>query len=930
MLKRILLSGLLLIVFGTTQIKAQFAGGSGTEEDPYQISTVEELQAIRDYPDKHFIQINDIDASETVAWNDSTGFEPIGNMNSRFTGSLHGNGHIIFDLMINRINENYAGLFGVMQNARLQNIHMIDVDISAKHWIGGLAGSMNGGSIEQSSVAGFINGEEFVGGLTGRLNQGTIRTSYSDASINGKIYVGGITGYIEFAEIAHSYSLSDITGVEEIGGLAGTAINIFASEDTEMMGVISESFATGLVVGKKSAGGLIGSVSWIVLTKTDKNHPYPRLSNIKPKDTKSLAANYWDSVATGQPYSIGYFPTQRELRIDTAGLSTKKMTGQNAYIHMLDFDFYDTWQLTTGYPVLSWEGADDTVEIPVVPRIITEGGAIEFGTSGIGIQKTIDFTLENTGIADLSVNVSVAGPDESLFTIDPSNQSLTISPNTTISIPVHFTPESGDSVQANLQIEHTAQNEVTPIVVSLSGEGIAVDFAGGSGTADDPWQIETLDHLDDIRLLLQDHYIQMNDLDASATSQWNNGEGFHPIGDSDTGFSGSFNGNDYEIHGLFINRPDTIGVGLFGFMDQGTIEGITLKEVQITGGRYTGSLVGFKRRGTIMHSHTEGTVQGTEAYTGGIIGFQRRGEVRNISSSVNVEGLDKAGGLIGFNGAIVTDSWASGTVNGQSEVGGLTGRNGYAPPLEGYISRSYATGNVAGQEQVGGLSGSHLNGEIENVFSTGDVSGESTIGGLIGDAFEDISYAYAIGTIEGDSQAGGVAGLTGTFSPFRFTYWNVDVAGVSEASGSGSSDGMTGVNTSEMQLQSTYKDWDFDEIWMITEGETYPYLQNLGLPVSNEDEAKRAEVPRKVELHQNYPNPFNPSTVIGYQLPVSSYVSLEVFDLLGRQVAILVNGKQSAGQYTVTFDASNLSSGFYIYRIQAGEFVSTKKLMLIK
>ncbi|SMO39807.1 T9SS type A sorting domain-containing protein [Gracilimonas mengyeensis] len=99
------------------------------------------------------------------------------------------------------------------------------------------------------------------------------------------------------------------------------------------------------------------------------------------------------------------------------------------------------------------------------------------------------------------------------------------------------------------------------------------------------------------------------------------------------------------------------------------------------------------------------------------------------------------------------------------------------------------------------------------------------------------------------------------------------------------------------------------------------------LPVSNEKEQGK---PTSFELKQNYPNPFNPSTVISYQLPVSSEVSLKVFDMLGREVASLVNTRQSAGAHQASFDASSLSSGMYIYRLQAGSLVQTRKMMLIK
>ncbi len=97
-------------------------------------------------------------------------------------------------------------------------------------------------------------------------------------------------------------------------------------------------------------------------------------------------------------------------------------------------------------------------------------------------------------------------------------------------------------------------------------------------------------------------------------------------------------------------------------------------------------------------------------------------------------------------------------------------------------------------------------------------------------------------------------------------------------------------------------------------------------------------VPTTPVLSQNYPNPFNPSTTISYQLPALSsvegsaprFVTLQVYDVLGKEVATLVNGIQSAGLHTVRFDGSSLRSGVYFYRIQAGSFVDTKKLILLK
>jgi hypothetical protein len=89
-------------------------------------------------------------------------------------------------------------------------------------------------------------------------------------------------------------------------------------------------------------------------------------------------------------------------------------------------------------------------------------------------------------------------------------------------------------------------------------------------------------------------------------------------------------------------------------------------------------------------------------------------------------------------------------------------------------------------------------------------------------------------------------------------------------------------------------------------------------------------LPQECALHQNHPNPFNATTALSYQLSVDSYVHLRVYDIAGRLVGTLVDGWRSAGRHELTFDASHLPSGMYVYRIQAGDWTESGKMILLK
>ncbi|MDT7887044.1 MAG: GLUG motif-containing protein [Thermoproteota archaeon] len=236
-------------------------------------------------------------------------------------------------------------------------------------------------------------------------------------------------------------------------------------------------------------------------------------------------------------------------------------------------------------------------------------------------------------------------------------------------------------------------------------------FSGkGSGTPWDPYIITNVKQLQEMKYDLKAYYVLGNDIDASETKNWNNGQGFEPIGDIDNPFTGSFDGRGYKIYNLYINRVGDF-VGLFGAVGaRGIIKNIGLENVTIiTDGYYSiGGLVGYNF-GTIYNVYSTGTIKGVR-FAGGLVGLNE-GTVYNCYSKASVDGISEVGGLVGWNyyEGTVYNSYSMASVNGIDKVGGLVGEN------EGTIYNCYSIGTAAGKWNVGGLVGVNK-GTVANSF----------------------------------------------------------------------------------------------------------------------------------------------------------------------------------------------------------------------
>ncbi len=236
----------------TQDVTGSFAGGNGTSINPFQISNITQLQSMSDNLSAHYILINDINASETIKWNDGKGFDPIGNVSSRFSGKLEGQKKNITDLFINRPSEHYVGLFGsTVWGAIINDVALIDNEIIGYLYVGGLVG-YNNGTVIHSNDTGTVGGNNYVGGLIG-CNSGMVTDSSTYMNVNGNKFVGGLIGDNR-GTLTNSYATGNTIGTGTyVGGLVGI--------NSDM---VTYSYSSGNVTGDKNVGGLVGHNSGMV------------------------------------------------------------------------------------------------------------------------------------------------------------------------------------------------------------------------------------------------------------------------------------------------------------------------------------------------------------------------------------------------------------------------------------------------------------------------------------------------------------------------------------------------------------------------------------------------------------------------------------------------------------------------------------------
>jgi filamentous hemagglutinin family protein len=830
-------------ITGGTFLRADSGNGNTVY---YGLEDVYGLQGVKGFLNSNFtLNNNTIDATGTPTWNSGSGFAPIGSAGTPYTGEFD-NG-TINGLTITLSDSTDVGLFAALgSNAYVSGLYLTNFNITGgtnvgaltgdnagqavgvyveygtvtgQTDVGGLAGSnesgaqlyddanyystvsgtsyvgggagyndgliysfqgyayvtgqsFTGGVAGENDVDGTINvstdfesvtgddsedGSSYIGGITGE-NDGTVTASYTfpNATVSGNFEVGGIAGY-NTGTISDSYNSATVTGTgndsSNIGGIAGDnnstsgeetadsfrTDSVNGPEFTPSPGLIQTSYNTGTIDGTTAVGGIVGL--------NDQNTTVNTCYNVGSIGDGN--AQYVGGIV-GDNY--GYVTnTYNSGPVQGAGATTAGIIGLDEYSANTENSYWDT--VTSGQSI-STNRDEGSYEINLAPVSSTDGTAYTISGNGTVVQEN----LQPNGYGFFGAATAVAGTN-GVYQIGTS-------------------PDSGGG-----PAWYIIEGQTRPL--------LAMEL---NGNINSPHQLQL------IAVNLTGSYYITSSLDMSVITNpaeiWNTA-GFVPIGaDPGSGgyaFNGYVYGNGDTIQSLYIDRPSTSDVGLFGYAgSDSSINEVVLNDSSITGANNVGGVAGVNL-GSIedVQNNNDGTGAITGVNNVGGIAGDNFGELtydqNNLNSEANATVIgtgDNIGGIAGTNesGATVGEDTNSATINGamgSDGIGGIVGTN------DGVLTQSINTGNVGSgvETNVGGLAGNNYN-QVDDSYSgggsdAGTIDGAGNVGGLVGGNQTGgvLETSYSTSTVTGGdgSSTGSVVGANA--ATVRHVYWDTDVSG---------------------------------------------------------------------------------------------------------------------------------------------------------
>ena len=637
-------------------IAAQFAGGSGTEDDPYEIANGSQLARLNqiDTTGLYFVQTADIRLNDTADWENWASSAPANIWKPiRFKGHYDGQGHTISGVYMKSDN-GLAGLFYViLEGSVLQNVHVVesyvygdDRDNSVYSSVGSVVGT-NYGTVENCSNSGWVGGTssfEECGGVVG-LNKGTVKHCVNSGTVSSAgSDIGGVVGQIYSGIVTDCFNSGAITGRLYTGGIVG---------ETKSSNGVRNCFNAGTVTSKEAyAGGVAGTmVNWGTMENCF--------------NSGNVSGQYYVGGVVGQNTSNESNTVKDCYYLDTCGAA-----GEGHYM--------TASQVSSGW----------------VAYLLGEAWG-----------QNIDNGKPNEGHPVLGgARVYLNGNDAFTNSDDFSGSGAT-----------------GSAIWSGT---------------------VAVQFAGGSGTAEDPYEIANgsqlarLNQIDTTGL----YFVQTADIRLNDTADWENWASSAPANIwKPIRFKGHYDGQGHTISGVYMKSDNGLA-GLFYVILEGSVlQNVHVVESYVYGDdrdnsvySSVGSVVGTNY-GTVENCSNSGWVGGTSSFEecGGVVGLNK-GTVKHCvnSGTVSSAGSD-IGGVVGqIYSGIVTDCFNSGAITGRLYTGGIVGET----KSSNGVRNCFNAGTVTSKEAyAGGVAGTMVNwGTMENCFNSGNVSGQYYVGGVVG------------------------------------------------------------------------------------------------------------------------------------------------------------------------------------------------------
>ena len=851
----------------TVTVKEQlYAGGRGTKADPYLISTKEHLSNVRENLSAYYEMTADIDLGST-AWT------PIGSKSAPFTGSFNGKGHSITALKITDTSTASArlGLFAQTNGATVQNLTVrTDLSLTVSNYastasadtayIGGIAGYAYNTGFNNCTVSGRVEGDLYysnatatlyAGGITGYAencafvrcaSSAAIRSEATSGNKTSYAYAGGITGYLKSGSASLCRNSADLTAFAYdfayAGGIAGHVMGTSSSQApvqrcyntgaltaTAATGSLDNSYTGGIAgsanfgaftdcfnIGSVSGSGASASTGGIVGRLNGSGHTVTRCYHAGTVSGGSSGAivgfyNYSDNTfltnyyligSASQAFGYGTLSNDEETAVK---LSASRMCLQSSFPAL---DFAATWTMAGSTNYFYPELQDMDMVFTKALRSIT-----------VTAVKT-SYPLNGTvAAADLTA--------EALY----NNGETVILPLSDCTLTYDFSVLG----ETDITVSYNGLSDFCTVSV------VNPDFAGGRGTAEDPYLISTKAQLDCVRKNLSAHYKMTADIVfteadfAEGGDFYNDGTGWQPIGDSSTPFTGTFDGDGKTITGLFISysvpRGNEYFGGFFGFINGSTIENLGM-----------------------INSNINITAVNDEIYVGAIAGYGNDVIINNCYNTGNIYGPYITGGIIGKSSGSITNSYNTGIIRGGGcALGGIAGSG-----RDTIFSKCFNTGdivaNVSGPScAVGGIVGSAASpSSIDNCYNTGDVTGNilyepdaymSTAGGIVGyvggNRYYDsyITNCYNIGIVQNAKSIGAIVGGCDYANRTTITncyYLTNNAVGIGQDIGT-ITDTATALTLAQMQSADSFEGFDFDSVWTMGGNADYPFPELKGLPM---------------------------------------------------------------------------------------------------